>query len=101
MPGYVEQRDKDYVLTGSRVSLASIVMAWREGLSPESIREDFPSLSLEQVYGAVAYYLANQGEIDSYIAALATDFERRRSEQQALQPELITRLRSVLEAARR
>ena len=101
MAQYVERRDGDYMLTGSRVSLASLVIAWREGLSPESIREDFPTLRLEQIYGAIAYYLANQAEVDSYLSALATDFESRRTEQQALDPHLTARLKSALEAAQR
>lgn len=86
------------MLTGSRVSLASIVSAWREGLSPESIRDDFPVLSLEQVYGAITYYLANQVEADTYISDLIADFERRRADEEARNPELTAKLRSVLAA---
>ena len=44
-------------VAGSRVSLDSIVHAFHHGRMPESIVADFPSLSLEQVYGAIAYYL--------------------------------------------
>lgn len=98
---YVERRGEDYMLSGSRVSLASLVSAWKEGLSPESIRDDFPTLRLEQVYGAIAYYLANQPEIDAYLSTLAADFERRRSEEEALSPESTAKLRSTLETAKR
>ena len=77
------------------------MLAWKEGLSPEAIRDDFPTLRLEQVYGAIAYYLANQIEIDSFLSALAADFEARRVEQQALHPELATKLRAALETAQR
>lgn len=101
MAGYVEQRGEDYMLSGSRVSLASVVMAWREGLSPESIQDDFPTLRLEQIYGAIAYYLGHQVEIDNYLSALGTDFERRRSEQEALQPRLTAKLLSALDTAPR
>jgi uncharacterized protein (DUF433 family) len=101
MNDYVQRRSEDYMLTGSRVSLASIVTCWKEGLSPESIRDEFPSLSLEQVYGAITYYLANQVEVDSYLFELAADFERRRAEQQAQNPELSAKLRSALEALKR
>ena len=75
MTDYVERRGEDYMLLGSRVSLASVVTAWKDGLSPETIRDNFPTLRLEQVYGAIAFYLANQAEIDSYLLALAVDFE--------------------------
>jgi uncharacterized protein (DUF433 family) len=98
---YIERWGEDYMVGNSRVSLASVVYAWKEGLSPESIREDFPSLTLEQVYRAITYYLANQAEIDSYLSALKADFERHRAEQAALYPETAAKLRSALETAKR
>src|SRR6266567_2451271 len=65
---YVEQRDGGYWIAGTRVSLDSIVIAFLEGLSPETIvAECFPVLALEQVYGALTYYLAHQTEIDAYL----------------------------------
>ena len=62
---YVEKRDAGYWVTGTRVSLDSIVLAFLDGLSPESIAtECFPVLTLEQVYRAITYYLALRAEID-------------------------------------
>src|SRR6266581_5171656 len=37
------------------------------GESPETICQNFELLRLEEVYGAIAYYLANQAEIDAYV----------------------------------
>ena len=54
---YVERRDGGLYVAGSRVSLASIISAFRDGASPESIRQSFPTLSLAQVYGAIAFYI--------------------------------------------
>ncbi len=65
---YVEQIEGGYRIAGSRVSLDSVVHRFREGLSAESIAECFPALTLEQVYGAIAYYLANQAKVDAYLA---------------------------------
>ncbi|MBV9034749.1 MAG: DUF433 domain-containing protein [Acidobacteriaceae bacterium] len=93
---YVERWGEDYMVGDSRVSLASVVYAWKEGLSPESIQNNFPALSLEQVYGAIAYYLANQTEVDAYLSELNLDFERRRAEQAALYPERMAKLRAAL-----
>ncbi|MBM3760202.1 MAG: DUF433 domain-containing protein [Acidobacteria bacterium] len=42
-------------MAGTRVSLDSVVLLFREGLSAESIVESYPSLSLEQVFGALAF----------------------------------------------
>src|ERR1035441_7500148 len=64
---HVEQREGVYYITGTRISLDSIVYAFREGCSPESIREDFEGLTLPHVYGAIAFYLDHQGDIDAYL----------------------------------
>src|SRR5271163_374425 len=65
---HVEQRNGVYYIVGTRLSLDSIVYAFREGCSPESIREDFEGLTLARVYGAIAFYLDHQGDIDAYLA---------------------------------
>jgi uncharacterized protein (DUF433 family) len=62
---YVEHRDGGFYLKGTRVPLDAIVHEFRLGVSAESIRQAFPTLTLEQVYGAVAYYLRHQAEVDS------------------------------------
>ena len=64
---YVEQRDSNYYIAGTRVSLDSIIHAFRQGDSPETIRRNFELLRLDEIYGAIAYYLANQPEIDEYM----------------------------------
>lgn len=72
---YVEQREEDYWISHSRVSLASVVLAFRDGLAPETIAaECFPTLSLEQVYGAITYYLSHRHEIDTYLKQRETEF---------------------------
>ena len=75
---YVEQRDEGYWVAGSRVSLDSIVYAFLDGQSAESIAQSFPVLTLEQVYGAFAFYLANRSQIDSYLVQVREDFEALR-----------------------
>ena len=65
---YVEKRDDGYCISGTRVSLDSIVYAFRRGASPETIKSSFPALTLEQVYGAITYYLSKQTEIDEYLS---------------------------------
>jgi uncharacterized protein (DUF433 family) len=81
---YVEQRDGGYWVAGTRVSLDSLVYAFGEGHTAETMAQSFPVLTLEQVYGAIAYYLANREVIDAYLrqqeadfAHLAQEFRRR------------------------
>ena len=64
---YIEERDGNYYVAGTRVSLDSIVHGFRRGDSPETICQNFELLHLEEVYGAIAYYLAHQAEIDAYL----------------------------------
>jgi uncharacterized protein (DUF433 family) len=64
---YIEERDGNYYVAGTRISLDSIVHAFRRGESPETICQNFELLHLEEVYGAIAYYLANQADIDAYL----------------------------------
>lgn len=78
MKAYVERRDGGYWVAGTRVSLDSIVYAFLAGETPESIAQAFPVLSLEQVYGAIAFYLASRSEIDAYLQKARGDFEAMR-----------------------
>src|SRR5262245_55860860 len=94
---YVEQREGGgYYIIGSRVSLDSIVYGFMEGQSPETIRDNFRTLTLEQVYGGILYYLTNKAHIDEYIRQGKEEFERAR----AAQPPLPDGLRQRLETAR-
>jgi uncharacterized protein (DUF433 family) len=62
---YIEQRDSNFYIAGTRISLDSIVHAFRRGESPETICQNFELLTLEEVYGAIACYLANQADVDA------------------------------------
>jgi uncharacterized protein (DUF433 family) len=64
---YVQEREGNYYVAGTRVSLDSIVDAFGRGESAETICQNFEVLQLEEVYGAIAYYLANQRAIDAYL----------------------------------
>jgi uncharacterized protein (DUF433 family) len=62
---YVEQRNGGFYVAGNRVSLDSIVYSFKARDSPETIRQNFSALNLEQVYRAIAFYLAHQQEVNS------------------------------------
>ena len=70
-------REKQYVqvdehgvmrIGTTRVMLDALVAGFEQGHAPETIQQQFPALSLEEVYGALAYYLANQGEVHDYLS---------------------------------
>ena len=75
---YVEQREGVYWVATTRVSLDSIVYAFLAGQTAESIAQSFPVLTLEQVYGAITFYLANRSDIDAYLRREEAEFETLR-----------------------
>lgn len=52
---------------GSRVPLDTVVEAFREGLRPEAIQQQYPSLDLPHVYAAISYYLHHRSEVEEYL----------------------------------
>ena len=89
---YVEQRNDAYIVAGSRVTLDSIVHAFVSGQSAESIAQAFPVLTLEQVYGAIAYYLAHREEIDRHLETREQEFEAKRKAARESDPMFIQKL---------
>jgi uncharacterized protein (DUF433 family) len=89
---YVEQRDGGYYLSGTRVSLDSMVHAFHRGESPETICQNFDALSLEVVYGAIAYYLANQPAVDGYLKNQESKWREGRQNAAPLSESLRQRL---------
>lgn len=89
---YVEYRNETYWVEGTRISLDSVVYAFRDGLAPESIVQSFPLLTLEQVYGVITFYLANRDEVDAYLAAEQSAFDAMPQPLQASDPGLYNKL---------
>lgn len=94
---YVEQRNGGYYVAGTRVSLDSLVYSFKSGDSRETIRQIFPSLSLELVYGAIAFYLAHEEEVDANIREGEEELERRVPHLSQSRPELYARLQRARE----
>src|SRR5437016_14584795 len=65
---YIEKQNDVWRIKGTRVALDSIIYQFQQGRSPEAIQDAFPVLSLSQVYGAIAFYLDHQTELDEYLA---------------------------------
>lgn len=72
---YVEWRDQGYWIAGTRVALEAVLLPFQDGYAPETIvTECFPTLSLEQVYGAIAYYLGHRRQVDAYLQQADVEF---------------------------
>ena len=89
---YIERRDGNYYVAATRISLDSIVHAFRRGESPETICQNFELLGLEEVHGAIAYYLANQADIDAYLTAQSDKWAEGKRNAEPLPTNLRERL---------
>lgn len=93
---YIEERSGGLYVAGTRVSLASVVLEFKEGAAPETILQDFPALaSLENVYGAITYYLANQAKVDEYLKAQEQRWEEFRRSADPLPESFTSRLQGI------
>ena len=61
-------KDGTVRVRGTRVTLDTVVEAFREGATPEEIAQQYSSLSLADVYSVVGYYLQHQAEVSNYLA---------------------------------
>src|SRR5687768_10753961 len=65
---------------GSRMTLDTVVSAFKRGNTAEQIQDSFPSLTLSQIYGAIAWYIDHQEEADEYLKERHTEAEGLRQE---------------------
>lgn len=74
--------DRDDVLRvgGTRVTLDTVIGAFKAGSTPEEIVLEYDTLRLEDVYLVLGYYLRHQAEVDTYLAERHRRGEARRTE---------------------
>ncbi len=65
-------------ITGSRVTLDSVVHQFKNGATAEQIQEDFPSLQLPDIYSVIAYYLQHSGTVEEYLQQQELDAAQTR-----------------------
>jgi uncharacterized protein (DUF433 family) len=89
---YVENVGGAYRIAGSRVSLDSVVFAYWNGHTAEGIAQAFPAVTPEQVYGAIAFYLAHRAEVDEYLRQGRADFDALREKSRSADPMFYQKL---------
>ncbi|HEV8191990.1 MAG TPA: DUF433 domain-containing protein [Ktedonobacterales bacterium] len=83
---HVEERNGEYYAARTRVPVDVVIAAWRRGDVPERIVEQFPSLSLADVYGVITYFLDHEKDLRAHFAGLRDECERARQEAHAHTP---------------
>jgi uncharacterized protein (DUF433 family) len=100
MQDYVEQREGGYYIAGTRIALDSIVLAFKDGESPETILQSFPMAGpLVRVYGAIIFYLENHEKVEAYLGDQERLWAEVKTKETGLPEALSTRLRQAREHA--
>ena len=88
--------DDDIRIKGSRIGIESVLYEYiyREQ-NPEAIHQRFPSLTLEQIYATVLYYLHNRQRVEAYIADWLQWGRQARADQALNPPPVVVRLKAI------
>jgi uncharacterized protein (DUF433 family) len=93
---YVRTDEHGVLRVGTtRVMLDSVVAAFQQGHSPETIQQQYPTLSLAEVYGGLAYYLSHRPEVEAYLERQGELWEKLRTNAEAKQNPVVARLRQL------
>ncbi len=79
----------------TRVMLDSVLASFVEGCSAETIVQQYPALSLEEVYGAITFYLGNRETVDPYLARQDAVWSRAREAVDQSASPVVARLRTA------
>jgi uncharacterized protein (DUF433 family) len=90
----------DIRIKGTRVGIETVLDDYLNGSSPEEIAVRYRTLTLEQVYATITYYLHNQEEVDAYLARWRAYGEAAWQEQQRNPPEFVRELRERIQHKR-
>jgi uncharacterized protein (DUF433 family) len=70
-------------IDGTRITINQIATLYKQGFGAEEIADQYPHLTLAQVYAALSHYHANQGEIEADLEAEKQEAARLEREYQS------------------
>lgn len=85
----------DIRIKGTRVGIETVLDDYLNAMSPEEIAVRYPTLTLEQVYATITFYLHNQREIDQYLERWRRYAEQAWQQQQQHPTPAIQRLQAL------
>ena len=95
---YFDFIDPDIIrIKGHRIGIEHVLAYYLEGYNPDEIAQEYPGLSLEKIYAAITYYLANREEVDDYLRHRRVRDEAAYQEWAANPPQHIRRLQIIRE----
>lgn len=57
----------DIRIKGHRISIQHVLNRYRQGKGVDELRLRFPTLSMEEIYATILYYLTNKEEVEAYL----------------------------------
>jgi uncharacterized protein (DUF433 family) len=84
---------------GTRVTLDTVIGAFKAGATAEEIVQQYPSITLADVYSVIAYYLRHQADVQTYLAdrqqqaAKVREENERRFDSSGIREQLLARRR--------
>ena len=88
--------DDDIRIKGTRVGIETVLDDYiHRGQSPEAIARNYPSVTLEQVYATILYYLHNKEALSKYLENWMEYCLKSEQEYDRNPPTFVIRLRQV------
>ncbi len=87
------QRPDDIRLKGTRVGIETILYDFiHRARTPEEIIQSYPSLTLEQIYATILYYLHNKDSVSAYLSNWLEHSHKMREEQRRNPSPVVVKL---------
>lgn len=67
-------------VAGTRVTLDTLIGAFKRGATPEEIAQDYPAVALADVYAVITYYLRHRPDVEEYLEQRAREHAELRRE---------------------
>jgi uncharacterized protein (DUF433 family) len=89
----------DIRIKGTRIGIESVLYEYiHRSQTPEAIAARFESVTLEQVYATILYYLHNREAVEAYLTDWLNYSREAREEQRRNPPPVVRRLLALKEA---
>lgn len=86
----------DIRLQGTRVGIETVLYDYIfRARTPEEIEQSYATITLDQVYATILYYLRNKESVDKYITDWIEHGDKMRREQEANPTPAMIRLRKL------
>lgn len=88
--------EDDIRLKHTRMGIETILYEYiHRAQTPEAIQQRFPTLTLEQIYATILYYLHNREKVEAYLSDWLEWGRQMREEQKRNPPPFVTHLRAA------